>query len=341
MEHYQLYSAVWEITLACPFSCLYCGSKAGKARQGELTTAECLSVAEQLGELGCRRVSLIGGEVFMRRDWKVITDALVRNGIRVNIITNGFLFTEDILTYLKTAGIESVSVSVDGPKEVHDRYRQEGSFDRALAAVDTLSGAGIPVSVITTIHSGNIGGLEELRDELKDRGIFAWQLQSCSPMGNASDGMDCVIDPLRVIRFVEENTESLPFSVGVADNIGYFSSSEGSVRGNRSGRAFFRGCSAGISVIGIDSIGNVRGCESMYDERFNEGNVRERSLKDIWEDENAFSYNRRFEPSMLTGKCAECEMGIYCAGGCRSYNFFTHKKLYEAPRCARLLEKEE
>ena len=62
---FTLKKAVWEITLACSFFCKYCGSKGGRAREGELTTEEALSVAEQLAELGCRRVSLIGGEVFI------------------------------------------------------------------------------------------------------------------------------------------------------------------------------------------------------------------------------------------------------------------------------------
>ena len=51
---FKLRSCVWEITLGCCFSCKYCGSKAGKARKNELTTEECLDVAKQLAELGCR-----------------------------------------------------------------------------------------------------------------------------------------------------------------------------------------------------------------------------------------------------------------------------------------------
>ena len=58
-DRYRLDSCVWELTLACCFSCRYCGSKAGHARGSELTTAECLDVAAQLSQLGCRRVSLI------------------------------------------------------------------------------------------------------------------------------------------------------------------------------------------------------------------------------------------------------------------------------------------
>ena len=352
---YSLRTCVWEITLACCFSCRHCGSRAGKARENELTTAECLDVAKQLKDLGCRRVSLIGGEVFMRPDWQEIAGALTSKKIRVCIITNGFIFTDDLISKLKAVDIESVAVSLDGTREAHDRQRQDGSFDRAIKAIDRLTGAGIYTSVITTLNSGNIGCLEGMYDILKDKGIFAWQLQACSPMGNAAamkrdqaaegseprghsaavdPGIDYRFDFSEAIGFVEEHADA-PFAIGVADNIGYFGPSEGSIRGNRSGIAVFRGCKAGLQGIGIDSVGNVRGCESMYDEAFNEGNLRERSLRDIWEDPEAFSYNRKFTEDLLAGACASCKYGSSCAAGCRSYNFFTGGNLYESLYCVR------
>lgn len=333
---YHLLRCVWEITLACCFSCKYCGSKGGKAREDELTTEECLDVVNQLGDLGCQRVSMIGGEVFMRPDWKEIVSALSRKNINVNIITNGFIFDENIIRNIKEAGVESVSVSIDGPKDIHDKYRQNGSFERAVKAMEILCKADIPVSVITTLNRENSEYLDTLLQTLRPFPIYAWQLQACSPMGNAvKNGIDYAFDVSKVIGFVEKNAPNAPFALGVADNIGYFAPSEGSIRGNLSGRAYFQGCLAGISSIGIDSVGNVRGCESMYDERFTEGNLRQKPLKEIWENPDNFAYNRKFTPSKLTGKCKECEMGRYCAGGCRSYNFFVHGKLYEAPFCAR------
>ena len=134
---------------------------------------------------------------------------------------------------------------------------------------------------------------------------------------------------------MEKHAGEVPFILGIADNIGYFTPEEGRLRGNLSGKAYFKGCRAGISAVGIDSIGNVRGCESMYDDFFNEGNLREKSLKAIWEDPDAFAYNRKFTPAVLEGKCADCRMGPFCGAGCRSYNYFTHGKLYESPACAR------
>ncbi len=335
MSGYRLKSCVWEITLACCFSCAYCGSCGGKARENELTTDECVDVARQLAELGCRRVSMIGGEVFMRADWQTIVKSLTGRGIAVCIITNGYTLSDKILQALKDCRIESVAVSLDGPADVHDAFRQTGSYDRAIKAIEALTSNGIPTSVISALRSDNYKRLPELYETLKKYPIFAWQLQACSPMGNAKkNGVQVAFDAGYVMDFIVENRMTAPFSMGIADNIGYYTENEPVLRG-RPGECF-TGCGAGITSIGIDSVGNVRGCESMYDERFIEGNLRQRSLADIWNDENTFAYNRRFKLSMLTGKCAGCPVGMLCAGGCRSYNYFTNDgKLYENVLCAR------
>ena len=52
---------VWELTLACNLKCSHCGSRAGKRRPDELTTAEALAVVDQLARLGTRELTIIGG----------------------------------------------------------------------------------------------------------------------------------------------------------------------------------------------------------------------------------------------------------------------------------------
>lgn len=76
---------------------------------------------------------------------------------------------------------------------------------------------------------------------------------------------------------------------------GYYTETEEYLRGNTSGRAVFPGCRAGLTNNGIDNADNVRGCESMYDISFIEGSLRERLLYEIWNDPNAFSYNRQLK----------------------------------------------
>lgn len=333
-EGYTLRSCVWELTLACCFSCKYCGSRAGTKRRDELSTEECLDVVKQLSEIGCQSVSLIGGEVFMRDDWSAIAHSLTNRNIKTSIITNGFLMTEDLIDQLIQSRVESVAVSLDSIEPIHDRYRQAGSFARAEEAITALTNSQIPTAVISTLNADNVDYLEEFYKYLQHWHLYAWQLQACLPMGNASGGIPYRFDFNKVINFVISKVQTAPFSVGIADNIGYYTDGEGYLRGNKNGLAFFRGCRAGISSIGIDSVGNVRGCESMIDERFNEGNLREKSLKEIWEDPKSFLYNRTFSIKKLAGKCCGCVYGKYCHGGCRSYNWFVHGKMYESPFCA-------
>ena len=54
-----------------------------------------------------------------------------------------------------------------------------------MNALKALLDAGILTSVISAIRSDNSSRLEEFYNILKEYPIFAWQLQACSPMGNA------------------------------------------------------------------------------------------------------------------------------------------------------------
>lgn len=359
---YQLDTCVWEITRACNFSCAHCGSSAGRAREGELTTDEALSVADQLVDLGCRRVVLIGGEAFMRPDWDVIARRLVDGGVEASIITNGSCFTEHVWQRMEAAGVRYVAVSIDGNEAHHDALRMPGSYRHGMEALAQAHARGLATAAITVLNAGNADDLPELYDALAAIPVDAWQIQLCSPFGNArhESGLVPSIEQVAgAVDFIARQNRACfafdraeegapgnqqadwqdevpsrpPLRIFAADNIGYHTADEGVIRGYPG--MSFQGCAAGISAIGIDSVGNVRGCESLYDEAFNEGNLRERTLRDIWESPDAFAYNRQFRLDMLSGSCARCAYGARCAGGCRSLNHFLAGNMYEAPRCVR------
>lgn len=109
----------------------------------------------------------------------------------------------------------------------------------------------------------------------------------------------------------------------VSDNIGYYDCHDINIRSvDLSKPSYFAGCMAGLFNVGIDSVGNVRRCESLYDQKFVEGNLREETLEAIWNRTNVFSYNRKFEFDMLHGRCKGCDKGCICAGGCRHMSYF-------------------
>lgn len=331
---YTLDTCVWEITRKCNFNCAYCGTKAGKSNPNELGLQQCLDIAEQLADIGCRRVVLIGGEVFLKNGWETIVKRLVDTGIDTSIITNGSLINDKSIKDLKETGIKHICFSIDGTSEVHNKYRMKGSFETAVNAIKFCKSEGFVVTVVSTLNKESVKTLDAFYEVLSMLKIDAWQLQACSPFGNAADKLYLVpskADLQKVCEFVAQKKNDSVFQIAAADNIGYFTNLEDEIRGIKT--KCFTGCSAGLNVIGIDSLGNVRGCESLYDDEFIEGNLTECNLKDIWLSETAFVYNRCFNEDFLTGACKECNARKICVGGCRSFNYFYHGNMYESPMC--------
>jgi len=328
---------VWELTLRCNLRCLHCGSKAGRARADELTLEECLPVADELAALGCRQASLIGGEVFLYRGWERVARRLADRGVQVNTITNGLVLDDSHLAEIRHARLSNVCLSLDGLREAHNTIRGvRTSFDRAVATMARLRSEDIPVAVVTTLTALNVDDLPGLYELLVAHGVETWQIQLATPMGNMARARHLLLEPARVpgvTRFIREHRDAARLWILAGDDIGYYDKNEIYLRNQPGSLGSWQGCSAGLRAVGIDSEGNVKGCESLYDPRFVEGNLRTRSLSEIWNDAGAFSYNRRFEIGQLGGTCTGCDKGARCRGGCRGVCFFTSDGLFTNPYC--------
>ena len=101
----------------------------------------------------------------------------------------------------------------------------------------------------------------------------------------------------------------------------------------------WRGCPAGLLTFGVQSDGGIKGCLSTPDSLV-EGNVREKSIVEIWNDPNSFSYNRRFKIEALGEYCKGCKFGESCMGGCTSKSTAITGKLHNDPWCFYRLEQE-
>jgi hypothetical protein len=87
--------AVWEVTLACDLARRHCGSRAGKVRPDELTTAEALDLVTQMADLGVKEVTLIGGEAYLRDDWLDIVRAVRARGMMCTVTTGARAMTRE------------------------------------------------------------------------------------------------------------------------------------------------------------------------------------------------------------------------------------------------------
>jgi uncharacterized protein len=114
-----------------------------------------VTVAWQGGE------PMMMGIDFFRRSVELV-DQLKQPHQRISytIQTNGVLIDDEWAAFFKEHDV-LVGLSVDGPREIHDRYRVDkrglGSFDRVMAGFEHLKAADVDVNVnvLCTVHAAN------------------------------------------------------------------------------------------------------------------------------------------------------------------------------------------
>src|ERR1035437_6045950 len=80
----KLQIVAWEITRSCNLSCAHCRASAHReAYEGELSTAECFRVVDEIVEVGKPMLIVTGGEALMRPDALKIASYASRKGLRV------------------------------------------------------------------------------------------------------------------------------------------------------------------------------------------------------------------------------------------------------------------
>jgi len=315
--------AVWELTLACDQKCIHCGSRAGPARPGELTTEECVDLVRQLRELGVGEVTLVGGEAYLRSDFILVIRAIREAGMACSLTTGGRNLSPARIEAMVAAGVSSVNLSIDGMQAAHDHLRGvPGSWERAFEAIAGLRAAGCKVHVNTQINRLTMHDLPELLVRLHAAGIRGWQLQITAPFGNAGDHPEILLQPYmflelfdRLDGIVEEATR-LGVKIWPANNLGYFGPLEAKLRKLQKRGAHYKGCGAGRHQVGIEADGAIKGCPSLGGPQNIGGNIREHTLREIWERTEQLAYTRERTEAELWGYCAECYYASVCRAGC-------------------------
>jgi MoaA/NifB/PqqE/SkfB family radical SAM enzyme len=167
------YYIALELTLKCNMRCIHCGSTAGDIRKDELSTDEWISVCKDASSLGCKLVTFLGGEPFLRKDWFDIAQGIKDIGMNLTIITNGLALDDNLVSDLKRINPYAIGISLDGATaETHDSIRQvKGSFEKCTQGLELLKEYNIPASVVTTVHKKNIKELPAISDFILNKGL--------------------------------------------------------------------------------------------------------------------------------------------------------------------------
>ncbi|MEI6450406.1 MAG: SynChlorMet cassette radical SAM/SPASM protein ScmE [Actinomycetes bacterium] len=324
-----------DVTGRCNLRCAYCYHFASAAdTPDDLPTAVWLRFFAELKRHAVLDVTLSGGEPFIREDLPVLVEGIVAANLRFSILSNGTLVTPELARMLAASGrCDHVQVSLDGGSAAaHDACRGAGSFERALAGLQALRAAGVPVAVRLTIHRGNVHDLEAAaRLLLEDLELPSFGANAAGYMGlcrgNAAAVMLTTDERSAAMETLLRLSDRYPGRIGAMAGplaearlwAGMVAAAEGGAADGVSGAprgGRLNGCGVGGAKLAVRADGVVTPCTQLP--QIELGHIARDDLGELWRTHPELARLRRRHTIALTefAECAGCPYIAACTGNC-------------------------
>lgn len=305
----------WELTYACNLSCAHCLSSSGRRDPGELTTAQCESVIDELQAMQVFYVNIGGGEPTIRPDFWHLLQYAVSHQVGVKFSTNGFRISPQRAHWLAATDYVDVQVSLDGATaEVNDALRGPGTYDAAMRALGNLAAAGFQdpkLSVVVTRE--NVHQLDDFKRIADDHGATL-RLTRLRPSGRGVNVWDDLHPTAEQQHDLYQWLVQAGESVLTGDSFFHLAALGDPLPG-------LNLCGAGRVVCLVDPIGDVYACPFAIHDRFLAGNVlNDGGFAAVWRGSALF---RELRSPQSAGACTSCSAYDSCRGGCMAAKFFT------------------
>jgi pyrroloquinoline quinone biosynthesis protein E len=301
-----------ELTHRCPLRCGYCSNPVALTRNSdELDTQTWARVFEEAAALGCLQVHLSGGEPTARRDIFDLVRAAQRAGLYTNLITAGVLLDDAKVRALRDAGLDHVQLSVqDSDAASADRIAGYPGHAKKLAVAGWVREAGMPLTVNAVVHRQNLARLPGLialalqlgagRLEVAHVQYYGWALANRAALLPSRAQLDEATRVVEAARVAHKGKLVIDYVVPDYHAV--------------RPKACMGGW--GRNFLAVSPAGKVLPChaaESIPGMVF--ANVRDTSLRDAWENSEAF--NRFRGTAWMPKPCQGCERAELDWGGCR------------------------
>lgn len=334
----------WETTRACDLACVHCRAVAQPHPDPrQLTTPEAFRLVDDIAAFQEPVILILtGGDPMKREDIFDVAARAARAGLRVVMSPSGTQVTPQSVQQLKQAGVQRISVSLDGSTpEIHDTFRRvPGAFAAATQSLAYAREGGLPFQINTTVTRHNRGDLANMLRLAVQLGAVTWDVFMLVPTGRGTVQMEVTPEEYEeTLHFVHQASQTAPIQVKMTCAPHY---KRVQVQERRRARVagagtqpqahpahgFSRGCMAGFGFCFVSHLGEVGGCGYLP---LLAGNVRQASLVEVYRESPLFKSIR--DVSLLQGRCGICEYRVLC-GGCRARALgATGNYLEEEPFC--------
>lgn len=334
----------WELTRACDLACRHCRAEAiPSCHPDELTTPEGFRLLDQLAQFGTPppHVILTGGDPLKRPDLVGLMEHAVSLGLPVSVSPSATgLLTRERVQALKAAGVEAMSLSLDGSDaKRHDGLRGvAGTFDHTVAVARDVVESGIPLQINTLVTSETAGDLAAIHRVVSDIGAQRWSLFFLISVGRGrvlgqltpdecETLLHWVYDHSRGGHPVVTTTEAPHYRRVALERLKAEGRSGGEIRRHPLWRGF--GIRDGNGVMFISHTGEIQPSGFLP---LTVGNVKTQHPVEVYREEALFCALRM--PDYFDGKCGRCEFRAICGGSRARAYAATGDPLASDPLCA-------
>lgn len=243
----------------------------------------------------------------------------IANGLQ----TNGLLLDEHWGRFLADEGF-AVGLSLDGPREIHDRYRlsKDGkpSFELTMRGYEALRRHHVPTDILCVVSDVNVTRPLEVYRFFKD---ITASFLTFIPLVERAPGGEGRVSAETVTAAAWGEFLCAVFDEWVTGDIGrvkvqIFEEAARTAFGQEHSLCIFRPECGDIPV--IERNGDFYACDHFVDRAHRIGNIGETPLADLLESpaQKAFGQGKR---DSLPGYCRECESQDMCHGECPKNRF--------------------
>jgi radical SAM protein with 4Fe4S-binding SPASM domain len=314
VQKHRPLSVHFDLTYRCNERCVHC--YLDHDDHGELTTAECLKVLDDLARSGTLFLTFSGGEIFLRPDLYEILAAARRLHFDISLKSNALLVTAERAARLREFGVRRVQISVysDIPA-IHDAITKvPGSLERTLAAIPILLEHGLQVKLACPLMKENLMAYRGVMALAEKLGVPYILDLTITPMMDGSSGplqhRASVSSLLPVLRDPALQACKPQPSAAAASTLDVLPSMFGSALSSGIESAAYEDlpCSAGHNSCYISPYGDVFPCVQLPQAA---GNLRREKFDDIWYHAPQLERLRAIRESQLP-ICSRCEIRSYC-----------------------------
>lgn len=319
----------WGVISECNLRCQHCYYKDNEKRYNslnDLTTKEALNLVDAFEELNVYHVKVSGGEPFLRKDIFEILKKLKSKNIALAIQTNGTLIDKVTAKKLKeilVPNIDVIQVSLDGyKKETHELTRGKNTFDKTIQSIKSLIENNLAVQLSCTATSLNIEEIPKIYNMAKELGVKNFGV---GKFKICSSGQEYLVPAfelrLKVInKLLDMEDVNVPLELSAIKlyeflnheiGIDYLDNLTKTIPDNFKNKNIICQKHDRLSIIGN---GNVYLCDATAKDEFCLGNVKNKSLVEIWESrfQNIFFQEKTYDDF----SCTKCKYFVICKGGC-------------------------